>query len=165
MSRHFIPIYFKTVCYIAPVCLQLLALAGLQAGTRDPLAPGPVRPSGLNYNAESTQGYLIVYSATDRFEDGGVPYYPHSSYLIYTNEGKLIKSVENHVAISDETPQIVALPIGSYTVAVRSEKSGFVHLHVLIAPDTQTVLHLEGEQTDAQKQLARAKYLHHLVQN
>jgi hypothetical protein len=67
-------------------------------------------------------GSLVVYSATDEFEDGEVPYYAHSSYAIYTTAGKLFKNVENHISRSDEIPEIVILPVGSYVIEARSER-------------------------------------------
>ena len=48
---------------------------------------------------------LLVYSATDEFSDGDLSFNPHSSYLIYTPDGKLFKSVENHMSRSDEIPE------------------------------------------------------------
>ena len=65
-----------------------------------------------------SQGSLVVYSATDAFDDGDVPYYAHSSYAIYTTngntaDGKLFKNVENHISRSDEIPEVVTLPVGS----------------------------------------------------
>ena len=144
--------YSKIIISVAALGLQLFAAVAVKAGDRELLYPGPVRPSGLSY-----QGYLIVYSATDRFEDGGVPYNPHSSYSIYTIDGKLFKRVENHVSISDDTPTLVALPVGTYKIDVRSEESGFVHLTVLVAAGRQTVLNLDGTQSDVQKRLARAR--------
>ena len=38
----------------------------------------------LDYRTELPQGYLVVYSATDTFDDGDMPYYAHSAYAIYT---------------------------------------------------------------------------------
>ena len=58
----------------------------VKAGQRDS-STGPIQPE-LNDQAELRQGYLLVYSATDRFDDGGTFYYPHSSYSIYTTDGK-----------------------------------------------------------------------------
>src|SRR5438045_2659090 len=54
----------------------------------------------------SNEGYLEVYSATDRFDDGDVSYYTHSSYVVYATDGKPIKTVENHISPSDETPDV-----------------------------------------------------------
>src|SRR3954468_5921313 len=64
---------------------------------------------------ESAKGALEVYSATHEFNDGDILYYAHSSYAIYTLDGKLLKNVENHISQSDELPQTVSLPVGSYT--------------------------------------------------
>jgi hypothetical protein len=75
-----------------------------------------VRPETLNDPTESAQGYRKVYSATDEFNDGGLAYYSHSSYLIYRSDGKLFKTVENHMSRSDEIAERVSLPAGSYIV-------------------------------------------------
>jgi hypothetical protein len=89
------------------------------------------------------QGTLEVYSATDEFNDGGVPYYAHSSYAIYTVNGKLFKNVENHISRSDEIPETVSLPVGRYTVVARSEKDGDVRVPVVIRDERRTTLVLD----------------------
>jgi hypothetical protein len=106
-----------------------------------------VRP-GLDYRTELSQGYLTVYSATDQFDDGGVLYYVHSSYSIFAADGKLFKNVENHISRSDEIPELVMLPVGSYTVEARSEKEGYLRVHAVISAGLRTVLDLDGKQTD-----------------
>jgi hypothetical protein len=58
-------------------------------GDSDPLSIGAVGPGTLDHRTESAQGYLTVYSATDEFNDGGLAYYSHSSYAIYTIDGEL----------------------------------------------------------------------------
>ena len=121
------------------------------------LAPGPVRPSGLDYQVEIPQGYLEVYSATDEFDDGGLSYHAHSSYAIYTTDGKVFKNVENHISRSDELPEIVALPVGSYIVEARSERDGYVRLVVVIKAGHRTTLHLELGQQDTLTRLVRTK--------
>ena len=92
---------------------------------------------------ELSQGSLEVYSATDEFKDGDARYFPHSSYAIYTTDGKLLKSVENHISRTDEIPEIVALPVGSYTVAARAEKYGSVRVPVAIKEGQRTILDLD----------------------
>jgi len=87
----------------------------------------------------------LVYSATDEVSDGDLPFNPHSSYLIYTPDGKLFKSVENHMSRSDEIPDIVRLPAGSYIVDARSANNGYVRVRVVIKPSHQTVLNLDDE--------------------
>ena len=149
--------YQKTILIIGSLGLQLLCLAVAQAGPRDPLYLGIVRP-GLDYRSEPAQGYLTVYSATDRFDDGGVPYYPHSSYSIYTTDGKFLKRVENHVSFSDEAPDVVKLAVGSYTVEARSESEGYLRIHIVVRPGVQTVLGLDGQHTDTQDGLAKSRH-------
>ena len=93
---------------------------------------------------ELSQGSLVVYSATDAFEDGDVPYYAHSSYAIYTTNGKLFKNVENHISRSDEIPEVVTLPVGSYVIEARSETDGYVRVRVVIKAGRQTIVDLDS---------------------
>jgi hypothetical protein len=90
-----------------------------------------------------SQGSLVVYSATDAFDDGGVPYYAHSSYAIYTTDEKLFKNVENHISSSDEIPEVVTLPTGLYVIEARSERDGYVRVPVVIKAGQQTMVDLD----------------------
>ena len=121
------------------------------------LSPGPVRPSGLDYRTEAPLGYLEVFSAVDEFDDGGVPYHAHSSYAIYTTDGKVFKTVENHISRSDELPEIVTLPIGPYVIEARSDRDGYVRVAVVIKAGQRTTLNLELGQQDSLTRLARTK--------
>jgi hypothetical protein len=134
----------KTALLIVPLTLRFGGSTVLQAGGKDPLSPGPVRPGNLDYQTELPQGYLKVYTATDEFDDGGLPYHAHSSYTIYTTDGKVFKNVENHISLSDEIPELVALPVGSYTVEARSERDGYVRVRVVIKAGRQTILDLDS---------------------
>jgi hypothetical protein len=134
----------KTALLIVPLTLCFGGSTVLQAGGKDPLSPGPVRPGNLDYRTELPQGYLKVYTATDEFDDGGLPYHAHSSYTIYTTDGKVFKNVENHISLSDEIPELVALPVGSYTVEARSERDGYVRVRVIIKAGRQTILDLDS---------------------
>jgi hypothetical protein len=104
---------------------------------------GALGSGTLDYPTKSAQGYLKVYSATDEFNDGGLAYHSHSSYAIYTTDGKLFESVENHISRNDESPELVALPVGSYLVIARSEGHGDVGIRVAIKPGWLTVLDLD----------------------
>jgi hypothetical protein len=95
---------------------------------------------------ESNDGYLRVFSATDEFDDGGTSYYAHSSYVVYNSSGKLFKKIENHISPSDETPDLVALPAGNYTIEARSESRGYVRVKVMVRPGRLTILDLDSEQ-------------------
>jgi hypothetical protein len=125
-----------------------------QAGGKDPLSPGPVRPGNLDYRTELPQGYLKVYSATDEFNDGDAWYFPHSSYRIYTIGGKLFKNVKNQRSPNDEIPELVALPVGTYAVVARSEKHGYIHALVVIKEAEQTILDLDLWEKTVSRRLA-----------
>ena len=107
--------------------------------------------------AELPQGYLLVYSATDQFDDGGTFYYPHSPYSIYMADGKFFKNVENHISRSDEIPELVTLPAGSYTIVLRSENRGYIRLPIVIRTGRRTILDPDEIQTDLQKRVARPR--------
>ena len=115
---------WKTALLIVPLALCFGGSTVVQAGDKDPLSPGPIRPGNLDYRTELPQGYLEVYSATDKFNDGDALYLPHSSYAIFTIDGKLFKNVKNQRFPADEMPEVVALPVGTYAVIARSERDG-----------------------------------------
>jgi hypothetical protein len=108
----------------------------------------------LDYRTELPQGFLKVYSATDEFNDGGAWYFPHSSYAIYSTDGKLLKNVENHISRNDEIPEVVALPVGSYVVVARSERDGYVRLPVVIKAAQRTILDLDLREKGAVRRIA-----------
>lgn len=127
---------------IVPLTLCFGGSTVLQAGGKDPLSPGPVRPGNLDYRIELPQGYLKVYTATDEFDDGGVLYYAHTSYTIYTTDRKVFKNVENHISRSDEIPELVALPAGAYIIEARSERDGYVRVPVVVKAGQRTIVDL-----------------------
>ena len=139
---------------IIPSVLCLGGSTAAQAGDRDPLSPGAVRPGNWDYQVESRQGYLKVYSASDIIRDGDTRYFPHSSYVIYTIDGRLFKNVKNRRSADDEIPELVSLPAGSYRVAARSEGRGYVRVLVVIKEDQQTILNLDLWDPTTEKQLA-----------
>jgi hypothetical protein len=133
----------KAALLIGALTLCLCASTAAQARDRDPLFPGAVRPGNWDYHTESRQGYLKVYSASDEVRDGDTRYFPHTSYVIYTIDGKLFKSVKNHCSGDDEIPELVSLPVGSYRVVARSLRGGYVRILVVIKEDQETVLDLD----------------------
>ena len=117
-----------------------VALLGTTRGNeteKTALAKGEAKAGQLS------QGSLVVYSATDAFDDGDVPYYAHSSYTIHTTNGKLFKNVENHISNGDEIPEVVILPVGSYVIEARSERDGYVRVRIGIKAGRQTILDLD----------------------
>ena len=92
--------------------------------------------------AEVSQGSLMVYSVMDRFDDDDVVYSEYSSYAIYTINGKLFRHVENRVSSSDQIPEPVTLPVGSYVIEARSAIDVYVRVPVVIKPGRQTIVDL-----------------------
>jgi hypothetical protein len=147
--------YLKSIFWIAQLALCFGGPTVAEAGQRDS-STGSIQAE-LNAQAELPQGYLLVYSATDRFDDGGTFYYPHSSYSIYTTDGKFFKNVENHISRSDEIPALVTLPAGSYTILLRSENRGYIRLPIVITAGRRTILDPDEAQTDLQKRFAQPR--------
>jgi hypothetical protein len=151
---------------VALLLIQLIMCFGsptvAQAGGKVTSLFWPVGPE-LDYRTELPQGYLIVNSATDTFDDGGVPYHAHSAYSIYTADGRFFKHVENHISLSDELPSLVTLPTGSYTIEARSENHGYVRVPIVITAGRRTVVDPDREQTATQKRLARAEHSRRLA--
>ena len=139
--------FFKTARLIASFAWCLAGPSVAQAADRDPLGR-------LDYRTELRQGYLRVYSAIDEFKDGDAWYFPHSSYEIYTIGGKLLKNVGNHISRRDEIPEIVALPVGFYTVVARAEKAGYIRVPVVINEGQQTILDLDVWESKTLRQFA-----------
>lgn len=130
---------------IISAALCLSNLTAVNAGDRKSFSVGFVTPRHLEDRGDLRLGQLTVFSATDRSDDGGLEYYAHSSYAIYTVDGRLFKRVENHLSATDETPDMVSLPIGSYVVEARSEKDGYIRTLVTIKEGRQTVLNLDRQ--------------------
>jgi hypothetical protein len=97
----------------------------------------------------------VVNSATDAFDDGGVPYYAHSSYAIYTTGAKLFRNVENHISSNDEIPEVVTLPVGSYVIEARSESDGYVRVRVVIQTGRRTIIDLDSRNNESPSGIAR----------
>jgi len=137
--------YSKTKLLIVLFAFSCGSLMMAQAEDTNSLFIGLVRSGPPDHGTGLAEGYLSVYSATDEVSDGDLVFNPHSSYLVYTPDGKLFKSVENHMSRSDEIPDFVRLPTGSYIVEARSANNGYVRVRVVIKPSRQTVLDLDDE--------------------
>ena len=133
----------KTVLLVASLGSLIGSLALAQGETGDSFFVGAMNGAPAHHRPHSAEGYLLVYSATDPFDDGDLVFNAHSSYSVYTTDGKLFKSVENHISRSDELPELVTLPVGSYTIEARSERQGYVRVSVVIRTGQHTVLHLD----------------------
>ena len=137
--------YSKTKLLIVLFAFSCGSLMTAQARDTHSLFMGLVRSGPPDHGTRLAEGYLLVYSATDEVSDGDLVFNPHSSYLIYTPDGKRFKSVENHISRGDEIPERVSLPAGSYIVEARSANNGYLRVPVVIKPSRRTVLDLDDE--------------------
>jgi hypothetical protein len=147
--------YSKTKLLIVLFVFSCGSLMIAQAGGKDSLFIGMLRPGTLDHSIGLAEGYLLVYSATDEFSDGDLVFNAHSSYLIYTTDGKSFKTVENHMSRSDEIPERVSLPAGSYIVEARSANNGYVRVRVVIKPSRLTLLDLDSGDKESSSGIAR----------
>ena len=142
---------YVTTRNLAVAMFVALALIGTTRGNEtERTAPAKCKATA----GQLSQGSLVVYSATDAFDDGGLPYYAHSSYAIYTTDRKLFKNVENHMSNSDEIPEVVTLPVGSYVIEARSETDGYVRVRVVIKAGRQTILDLDSRDKESPRGIA-----------
>ena len=92
------------------------------------------------------QGYLKVFTATEDHNDGDTHYFPHTSYTIYSDDGKtVVKKVPNAIGVHDEDPSLVQLSAGTYVVRAKAENSGMVKIAVIIKPGQLTKVNLEHD--------------------
>jgi hypothetical protein len=136
--------YSKTKLLIVLFAFSCGSLMMAQAGDTHSSLMGLVRSGPPDHGTRLAEGYLLVYSATDEVSDGDLVFNAHSSYLIYTTDGKLFKNVENHISRSDEIPEVVTLPVGSYVIEARSERDGYVRVRVVIKAGRQTIVDLDS---------------------
>jgi hypothetical protein len=89
-------------------------------------------------------GQLIVYTATDEFQDGDDTWaYPHTSYFIYCPDGSRYEYVANHISRSDSQPDTVDLTSGQYYIVAEADFAPRVRMPVTFLPGRTTIVNLE----------------------
>lgn len=123
------------------------AAGGLMTACSTPRQLTTVEPVGPSRtSAAAAEGALQVYTATETHPDGdNTYYYPHTSYLVYDSAGHKVKFVQNHIGTMDETPSVVFIAPGNYTVQAEAEGLGRVRIPVVVQPRRTTVVHLEKD--------------------
>jgi hypothetical protein len=122
--------------------MLLLSSCALTPIAVDPVGPAPTgsKPVALNWTG---QGWLRVYTATDIVPDGKTAFfYPHTGYEVYTESGKLLEYVPNHVEATDESATLLQIHAGRYRVLAQSERYNAVSVPVVIQPGKITEVHL-----------------------
>ena len=102
------------------------------------IGPSPSAP----INGALSDGQLQVYTATEGHDEDAVYYYPHSAYTIFGANGEKVRYVRNHIDRYDETPQIVSLAPGAYTVRGRADGYGYITVPVIVKSGRRTSVYL-----------------------
>jgi hypothetical protein len=130
----------------ASVLSAALALAILSGCASPPIVLAPVGPAPVEKTAHVSTGRLQVFSAAEARADGDdTYYYPHTGYSIFSDVGRRLKYVNNHVGTMDESPAVVPLPTGHYRIVAQSEAYGRVTVPVVIESGRTTTIHLERD--------------------
>lgn len=125
--------------FLGAVIVAMVAGCSTTPQVLDRVGPAPPK-----VGSSVGEGRLVVRSATETHPDGdSTYYYPHTSYDIYTPDGKRFKWVENHVGMNDQSPMLVTLPAGNYDVHAQSD-FGPVIVPILIKPFKTTEVNLES---------------------
>ena len=137
------------------LAIAVFVVVALLGTTRGSQTEKMAMAKGSTKAAEFSQGSLMVYSVMDRLDDDDVVYYEYSSYAIYTINGKLFRHVENRVSSSEQIPEAVTLPAGSYVVEARSATDVYVRVAVVIKAGRQTILDLGSRSKKPSSGIAR----------
>jgi hypothetical protein len=136
--------------YAPLVALTLLTLlAFLSAGcvhADHRLVLDPVGPSPIQSSASGANGSLVVFSAFDPHAHfNGYPYRRYyAGYKIFSNDGELLRRIQNDNGRLAAGPARVTLPPDTYRVVASANGFGEVVVPVVIAAYQVTTVHLDG---------------------
>lgn len=108
-----------------------------------------VGPAKLESVPAATTGTLVVYSAWDGFDTSDPEHAHHSSYEVYSKNGKRLFRVRNYHTPMLEDPAAVPLAQGEYIIKARAQGYSFVKIPVVIKRDQVTDVHLDGSQPNS----------------
>ena len=113
----------------------------------NPMALAPVGPDMGKLAVAGTNGYLQVFSATEKsipFSSDDPTFFDlHTGYDVNDAAGKSVKYVANHMSNMDEWPDTVRLAAGTYNIVAESTCCGLVTVPVVIASGKTTIVHLD----------------------
>jgi len=130
----------------ASLLLSIASAAAILTGcASQPVVLAPVGPCSANHEPIGPNGHLQVFTLMEQQTEGDEAlWYQHSAYIIYDEQGRRVRHVGNTVGKWDETPQMVTLPVGRYSVKARAEGCLAVNAPVVIETGKTTVVHLES---------------------
>jgi hypothetical protein len=128
-------------------CFAIMPFVAGCASTPTALSPVGPLPGNRVAAAKDSQGYLQVFSATEKSlpvaSDDPYTFNLHSGYDINDDSGKAVRFVPNHASSMDEWPDQVTLPAGNYNIVAESTWCGQVTVPVVIQKGKTTVVHLD----------------------
>lgn len=127
---------------------SLIGLVALLAGCA-PIQPvvinEPIGPMQQIVDDSRPLGSLTVYSDVHPAPSDQPFDTPHSDYLLYTAEDRLLQTVNNRKSLFSSDPVSLELPVGRYKVTARAANVGLVSVPVVIQQGLTTVVDLNQE--------------------
>lgn len=132
--------------FVRPACLAATSLFFAACGTVQPcVVNDPIGPLPSSFESATPHGTLIVYSDTQRPAIDPADYAPHSDYLLYSESGVRLRTVENRISAFGRGPAEVSLAVGKYRVLASAPRVGLVSLPVVIRDSQTTVVDLVNQ--------------------
>lgn len=125
--------------------IGLVALLGGCAPIQPVVINEPIGPMKQIVDDSRSGGSLIVYSDVQSAPSDQPFDTPHSGYLLYTAEGRLLQRVNNRKSFFSYDPATLELPVGRYRVTARAANFGFVSVPVVIQEGLTTVVDLNQD--------------------
>jgi hypothetical protein len=108
-----------------------------QATVLNTVGPTPASPRSRAH------GYLVAYTPVKLPPlSSDTLFYPHTSYAVYDSRDRFLFRVRNHLGAWDESPELVTLRPGRYTIHAQSDFAGDLIVPILIRGDRTTVVDL-----------------------
>lgn len=123
--------------------LPLLASCASQPLTLQTVGPSPFSQSVAFASDSPGAGELQVFTETEEYNDDDLAYFPHTDYQIYSEDGKRLRRVWNHLNHEDEDPASVTLKPGQYRVKAWAEFYGLVTVPVVVKANRKTMVVLQ----------------------
>jgi hypothetical protein len=121
--------------------LALVSLAGCAAAP--PVIHEPVRPQ-RQLVRRRTDGDLVVYSAPRVSWYAQAEYPAYTDYTISTQDGKVLRRIDNSTGSFNGYPARVTLQPGEYRVKALQTGRGYAIVPVIIKAGETTVVSLDG---------------------
>jgi hypothetical protein len=128
------------------VFFALAALFLCSCATTGPYVVSEAVGPAPGFRSYGKEGMLQVFTVTTQVNDGGISYFPHTSYRLYSTNGSFLKYIRNHSSATDQRPEMVKLPAGDYAVTATSDVMGVVKVPVAIRGSQITIVCLERGQ-------------------